>query len=141
MLVFVQRVRDKLNSRPRKIVGPQTPREVFFNAKKLPVALRRGTGPWNGRSCVKSGAGDKVEVLKPGKEPPRHLDCAGDTAVRLILTGLSERLLTVAAPNGPTNNFSRSQFNPCFSCDNYCNNYCNNICAHHNDQYNPCWFC
>src|ERR1700730_6536824 len=67
MLVFVQRVRDKLNSRPRKIVGPQTPREVFFNAKKLPVALRRGTGPWNGRSCVKSGAGDKVEVLKPGQ--------------------------------------------------------------------------
>jgi IS30 family transposase len=36
----VQRVEDKLNSRPRKILGYRTPREVFFNAKTLPVALR-----------------------------------------------------------------------------------------------------
>src|ERR1700692_4252080 len=36
----VQRVEDKLNSRPRKILGYRTPREVFFNAKNLPVALR-----------------------------------------------------------------------------------------------------
>jgi IS30 family transposase len=35
----VQRVEDKLNSRPRKILSYQTPREVFFNAKDLPVAL------------------------------------------------------------------------------------------------------
>src|SRR5271163_2392321 len=28
----VQRVEDKLNSRPRKILGYRTPREVFFNA-------------------------------------------------------------------------------------------------------------
>jgi IS30 family transposase len=35
----VQRVEDKLNSRPRKILGYRTPREVFFNAKTLPVAL------------------------------------------------------------------------------------------------------
>ena len=35
----VQRVEDKLNSRPRKILGYQTPREVFFNAKTLLVAL------------------------------------------------------------------------------------------------------
>ena len=35
----VQRVEDKLNSRPRKILGYQTPREVFFNAKNLLVAL------------------------------------------------------------------------------------------------------
>ncbi|RDJ94291.1 IS30 family transposase, partial [Lacticaseibacillus rhamnosus] len=36
----VQRVEDKLNSRPRKILSYRTPREVFFNAKNLPVALR-----------------------------------------------------------------------------------------------------
>src|ERR1700735_5699505 len=36
----VQRVEDKLNSRPRKILGYRTPREVFFNAKNLSVALR-----------------------------------------------------------------------------------------------------
>ena len=36
----VQRVEDKLNSRPRKILGYQTPREVFSNAKTLRVALR-----------------------------------------------------------------------------------------------------
>src|SRR5450755_4152504 len=36
----VQRVEDKLNCRPRKILGYRTPREVFFNAKTLPVALR-----------------------------------------------------------------------------------------------------
>jgi hypothetical protein len=36
----VQRVEDKLNSRPRKILGYRAPREVFFNAKTLPVALR-----------------------------------------------------------------------------------------------------
>jgi transposase, IS30 family len=36
----VQRVEDKLNSRPRKILGYRTPREVFFNAKTLSVALR-----------------------------------------------------------------------------------------------------
>ena len=36
----VQKVEDKLNSRPRKILGYRTPREVFFNAKTLPVALR-----------------------------------------------------------------------------------------------------
>jgi len=36
----IQRVEDKLNSRPRKILGYRTPREVFFNAKNLPVALR-----------------------------------------------------------------------------------------------------
>src|ERR1700719_3308036 len=35
----VQRVEDKLNSRPRKILGYQTPREVFSNTKKLRVAL------------------------------------------------------------------------------------------------------
>jgi len=35
----VQRVEDKLNSRPRKILGYQTPREVFSNAKTLRVAL------------------------------------------------------------------------------------------------------
>lgn len=35
----VQRVEDKLNSRPRKILGYQTPREVFFNAKNQLVAL------------------------------------------------------------------------------------------------------
>jgi len=35
----VQRVEDKLNSRPRKILGYHTPREVFFNAKNLHVAL------------------------------------------------------------------------------------------------------
>jgi len=35
----VQRVEDKLNSRPRKILGYKTPHEVFFNAKTLPVAL------------------------------------------------------------------------------------------------------
>src|SRR5271157_5749188 len=35
----VQGVEDKLNSRPRKILGYQTPREVFFNAKNLLVAL------------------------------------------------------------------------------------------------------
>jgi hypothetical protein len=28
------------NSRPRRILGYRTPREVFFNAKTLPVALR-----------------------------------------------------------------------------------------------------
>jgi transposase, IS30 family len=31
----VQRVEDKLNSRPRKILGYRTPREVFFNAKTV----------------------------------------------------------------------------------------------------------
>jgi transposase, IS30 family len=36
----VQRVEDKPNSRPRKILDYRTPREVFFNAKNLPVALR-----------------------------------------------------------------------------------------------------
>jgi len=36
----VQRVEDKLNSRPRKILDYRTPREVFFNAKNLSVALR-----------------------------------------------------------------------------------------------------
>ena len=36
----VQEVEDKLNSRPRKILGNRTPREVFFNARTLPVALR-----------------------------------------------------------------------------------------------------
>ena len=36
----VQRVEDKLNSRPRKILGYRTPREVFFNATIPPVALR-----------------------------------------------------------------------------------------------------
>ena len=36
----VQKVEDKLNSRPRKILGYRTPREVFFNAKNLHVALR-----------------------------------------------------------------------------------------------------
>ena len=35
----VQRVEDELNSRPRKILGYQTPREVFFIAQNLPVAL------------------------------------------------------------------------------------------------------
>jgi IS30 family transposase len=35
----VQRVEDKLNSRPRKILGYRTPREVFVNANNLPVAL------------------------------------------------------------------------------------------------------
>jgi len=35
----VQRVEDKLNSRPRKILGYQTPREVFFNANNPRVAL------------------------------------------------------------------------------------------------------
>ena len=35
----VQRVEDKLNSRPRKILGYQTPREVFSNAKTRRVAL------------------------------------------------------------------------------------------------------
>ena len=37
----VQRVEDKLNSRPRKILGYQTPREIFFSARNLPVALHR----------------------------------------------------------------------------------------------------
>jgi IS30 family transposase len=36
----VQMVGDKLNSRPRKILGYRTPRGVFFNVKYLPVALR-----------------------------------------------------------------------------------------------------
>jgi IS30 family transposase len=36
----VQKVEDKLNSRPRKILGYQTPSEVFFNAKNQLVALR-----------------------------------------------------------------------------------------------------
>jgi hypothetical protein len=36
----VQRVEDKLNSRPRRILGYRTPREVFFDAKTLTVALR-----------------------------------------------------------------------------------------------------
>jgi len=36
----VQEVEDKLNSRPRKILSYRTPREVFFNAKNLPIALR-----------------------------------------------------------------------------------------------------
>jgi IS30 family transposase len=31
----IQRGEDKLNSRPRKILGYRTPREVFFNAKNL----------------------------------------------------------------------------------------------------------
>ena len=35
----VQRVEDKLDSRPRKILGYQTPREIFFSARNLPVAL------------------------------------------------------------------------------------------------------
>jgi IS30 family transposase len=35
----VQRVEDKLNSRPRKILGYRTPREVFVNVNNLPVAL------------------------------------------------------------------------------------------------------
>ena len=35
----VQRVEAKLNSRPRKILGYRTPREVFVNANNLPVAL------------------------------------------------------------------------------------------------------
>ena len=30
---------DKLNSRPRKILGYQTPREIFFSARNLFVAL------------------------------------------------------------------------------------------------------
>jgi hypothetical protein len=33
----VQTVEDKLNSRPRKILGYRTPREVFFNALHFPV--------------------------------------------------------------------------------------------------------
>jgi hypothetical protein len=33
----VQRVEDKLNSRPRKILGYRTPRKVFLNAKTLPL--------------------------------------------------------------------------------------------------------
>ena len=35
----VQRVEDKLNSRPRKILGYKTPSEVFFNARNNLVAL------------------------------------------------------------------------------------------------------
>jgi len=35
----VQRVEDKLNSRPRKILGYKTPHEVFFNVKNPCVAL------------------------------------------------------------------------------------------------------
>ena len=35
----VQRVEDKLNSRPRKILGYKTPHEVFFNVKNPRVAL------------------------------------------------------------------------------------------------------
>jgi IS30 family transposase len=35
----VQRVEDKLNSRPRKILGYRTPREVFFNASPLHFAV------------------------------------------------------------------------------------------------------
>ena len=41
----VQRVEDKLNSRPRKILGYQTPREIFFSAKKS----ARCTSLLNGR--------------------------------------------------------------------------------------------
>ena len=33
----VQRVEDKLNSRPRKILGYQTPREIFFSARNRPA--------------------------------------------------------------------------------------------------------
>jgi transposase, IS30 family len=36
----VQKVEDKLNSRPRKILGYKTPSEVFFNAKNKLIALR-----------------------------------------------------------------------------------------------------
>ena len=35
----VQRVEDKLNSRPRKILGYQTPREFLLSTRNLPVAL------------------------------------------------------------------------------------------------------
>ena len=35
----VQMVEDKLDSRPRKILSYQTPREIFFSARNLPVAL------------------------------------------------------------------------------------------------------
>jgi IS30 family transposase len=38
--VEVQTVEDKLNSRPRKILGYRTPSEVFFNARNQLVALR-----------------------------------------------------------------------------------------------------
>jgi IS30 family transposase len=36
----VQKVEDKLNSRPRKILGYKTPSEVFFNARNKLIALR-----------------------------------------------------------------------------------------------------
>jgi len=36
----VQKVEDKLNSRPRKILGYKTPSEVFFNAGNKLIALR-----------------------------------------------------------------------------------------------------
>jgi transposase, IS30 family len=36
----VKKVEDKLNSRPRKILGYKTPSEVFFNAKNKLIALR-----------------------------------------------------------------------------------------------------
>jgi transposase, IS30 family len=36
----VQKVEDKLNSRPRKILGYQTPSEVFFGANENSIALR-----------------------------------------------------------------------------------------------------
>lgn len=36
----VKTVEDKLNSRPRKILGYKTPSEVFFNAKNKLIALR-----------------------------------------------------------------------------------------------------
>jgi IS30 family transposase len=40
LLPLADRIENTLNSRPRKILGYRTPREVFFNAKNLPVALR-----------------------------------------------------------------------------------------------------
>ena len=44
-------VEDKLNSCPRKILGYQTPREIFFSARNLPVALSL----LNGRRVMLAG--------------------------------------------------------------------------------------
>ena len=45
----VQRVEDKLNSRPRKILGYQTPREIFFQRQKSARCTSLLNGRWKRR--------------------------------------------------------------------------------------------
>jgi len=89
----VQRVEDKLNSRPRKILGYRTPREVFFNAKNLSVCTSLLNGPIkSGRISRRETDFPKAGITPTGKRrlPRRTLE--PDIKPGWIL-GLSDGLL------------------------------------------------